>query len=93
MPDFFLEGVDTIHSNQYTISRTGGPTPFATTSTASMGASAAAPAASSGGGGGGEVMAIFNKIKGLVDPATVKSTNAVFQFDVKGRVTKNRMII
>jgi len=29
-------------------------------------------------------MAIFNKIKGLVDPATVKTTNAVFQFDVKG---------
>lgn len=87
MPDFFLEGVDTIHSSQYNIARKGGAAP-----TPAAAAPASPPAAQQSGGGGsgtGEVMQIFNKIKGLVDPDTVKKTNAVFQFDVKGKLISN----
>lgn len=93
MPDFFLESLDTVHSSQYKIQLTGKATPV--TSASSMGKSAPPPAAAaapSGGGGdeGGEIVQIFSKIKGLVDPDMIKKTNAVFQFDVKG--LKRRLI-
>jgi hypothetical protein len=82
MPDFFLEGVDTIHSSQYGIMRSGGAPaqPAAAQSEAPSSSGAAA------GGEGGEILGIFDKIKGLMDPEMVKKTNAVFQFDVKGKI-------
>jgi putative sterol carrier protein len=80
MPDFFIEGTESIHSSQYVIAMKGG----ATAAPPPPSPAAAAPSAAAAAGDGGEIMAIFTKIKGLVDPATVKNTNAIFQFDVKG---------
>jgi len=84
MPDFFLEGVDTVHSSQYIISGAGGAAaPQSTAAETKSPASAGATTAS----GSGEIVQIFNKIQGLMDPEMVKKTNAVFQFDVKGNVS------
>jgi len=91
MPDFFLEGVDTVHSSQYGIMRSGGAPASAAAAPPTPTAKSEAPAAQSTGEGGGEIMQIFNKIKSIMDPETVKKTNAIFQFDVKG--TRRTLVI
>jgi len=81
MPDFFLEGTNSVHMSQYMISgMTGG-------GSSSAPASPAAPSASSGGGGGddGPIMSLMKKVAGHLTPELVKSTNALFHFDVKGQ--------
>jgi NAD(P)-dependent dehydrogenase (short-subunit alcohol dehydrogenase family)/putative sterol carrier protein len=80
MPDFFLENTNTVHSSQYMISGNAGGAPSPPPSSA---ASSSAPASESSGGGSG-ILEIMQKIEGLLTPELVKSTNAVFQFDVKG---------
>lgn len=81
MPDFFLESTNTVHSSQYMIAGNSGgaSSPSSPTPSAS---SSSAPASESSGGGG--ILEIMKKIEGLLTPELVKSTNAVFQFDVKG---------
>ncbi len=80
MPDFFLESNNTVHSSQYMITGSAGG---ASSPPPSSAASTSAPASDSSGGGSG-ILEIMKKIEGLLTPELVKSTNAVFQFDVKG---------
>lgn len=80
MPDFFLESTNTVHSSQYMITGNAGGAPSPPPSST---ASSSAPASESSGGGSG-ILEIMKKIEGLLTPELVKSTNAVFQFDVKG---------
>jgi len=87
MMDFFLEGTDTISSNQYMIGGVSGannsqPPPMPSVKSTEK----AAPAS---GGGSGEISKIMTQIGGLMSPEIVKSTNAVFQFEVKGKLKLN----
>jgi len=88
MPDFFMEGTDSVHFSQYMIQGSTGsiatPMGMANLQPPSRAAAQAAPAPDAGGSGGGEITQIFAKITALLDPDIVKKTNAIFQFDVKG---------
>lgn len=88
MPDFFLEGTNTVHSSQYSITGNTGssapPPPSSAASTTSSSASSGASTAASESGSGGGIIELMKKIEGLLTPELVKSTNALFQFDVKG---------
>lgn len=77
MPDFFLEGTNTVHSSQYVISGN----PVSTPAPAQPQKAAAASSDSGSGSGIGEIM---TKIQGLLTPEMVQKTKASFQFDVKG---------
>ena len=82
MTDFFLDDYQgSVHSSQYAILTTAGSgTPVSAASASSGSTKTAAPAES------GEVAKIFEKLKGIINEDIVKGTNAVFQFEVKGKV-------
>jgi NAD(P)-dependent dehydrogenase (short-subunit alcohol dehydrogenase family)/putative sterol carrier protein len=84
MPDFFLEGTNSVHMSQYMISgMEGGASATSPASTASSEASSSSSSASSVEGSG-PVIDTMKKIAALLTPDLVKGTNAIFQFEVKG---------
>jgi hypothetical protein len=81
MPDFFLdENQHSVHSSQYAILSQPGAVPQGTA--APKAAPAPAPAAPSG-----EIARVMNVIKGVINEDVVKTTQAVFKFDIKGEKT------
>jgi len=85
MPDFFLDNIcqNTINASQYTILGSGSSA-GQSTSAAGSGSSAPPAASAAPAEGAGQVGALIEKIGTRIDADSVKSTNAVFQFDVKG---------
>lgn len=84
MPDFFMEGTDSVHFSQYTIQGSTGSIATPMSMGMQLPSRAKEPAQEAVSSGGGEITQIFAKITGLLDPDIVKKTNAIFQFDVKG---------
>lgn len=87
MPDFFLEGTSSVHHSQYMITGITGQIPPSQMGQSAAQSSGAKEPAGASESGGGPIMEIMNKVQGLLSPEVVKSTNAVFQFDLKDKGT------
>ena len=88
MNDFFLdENLRSVHSSQYVIAAKPGDTVQLPGSSAAPAPKPAEPHAPTGSG---EIAKVMNSIKGVITEDVVKKTQAIFTFDIKGKILQNQ---